>query len=148
MSNTCTSTGYLSIAFVLLFILVTVSCRQRSEELTGDQDTQSENQELYDRVMGVHDEVMPKMDDLYRAKSTLKKRLAETAGLSHAEKQKINARIALIDSASEGMMVWMRQFDPLPDSAGESKARAYLEGELEKVKKVREDILRALEATK
>ena len=43
------------------------------------------------------------------------------------------------------MMVWMRQFEPVADSAGEKKARNYLESELIKVKKVREDILKALQ---
>jgi hypothetical protein len=46
------------------------------------------------------------------------------------------------------MMIWMRQFNPIPDSLGEEKAREYLEDEMTKVKKVREDILQALEQSK
>jgi hypothetical protein len=46
------------------------------------------------------------------------------------------------------MMTWMHEFNPLPDSLGEEKARAYLEGEIERVKKVRANILEALEAAK
>jgi hypothetical protein len=104
------------------------------------------NQELYDEVMEIHDEVMPKMDDLYKAKTALTKRLKENPDLNESDKKEIHAKIAQIDSASEGMMVWMRQFDPLPDSLGEDKAKAYLQSELVKVKKVREDILQALES--
>jgi hypothetical protein len=102
------------------------------------------NQDLYDEVMQVHDEVMPKMEDLYKAKVELKARTLDSPDIPESEKKAINDRIAQLDSASEGMMVWMRQFNPLPDSLGEDKARAYLEGEKQKVQKVKEDILRAL----
>jgi hypothetical protein len=44
------------------------------------------------------------------------------------------------------MMVWMNEFNPMPDSvAGEEKAREYLENEMEKIKKVKENILQALQ---
>ena len=42
------------------------------------------------------------------------------------------------------MMVWMRNFNPLPDSLGEEQAKEYLEDEMEKIKKVREDVRKAL----
>ena len=61
------------------------------------------------------------------------------------KKKEIEGTISKLDSASEGMMVWMRNFNPLPDSLGEEQAREYLENEMEKVKKVKEDILEALE---
>lgn len=117
---------------LILCALVVIRCQEKS------------NQERYDEVMAIHDEVMPRMNDLYKAKSALRTQL-ETPGLPDTEKKEINEKIALIDAASEGMMVWMRQFNPLPDSVGEDKAREYLEAELVKVKKVREDILKALE---
>jgi hypothetical protein len=102
------------------------------------------NQELYDEVMQVHDEVMPKMEDLYKAKVALKARILDDPDLPESEKKEINDRIAQLDSAGDGMMVWMRQFNPLPDSLGEEKARQYLQGERQKVQKVKEDILQAL----
>ena len=108
----------------------------------------SPNQALYDQVMEVHDEVMPKMNDLYQAKTKLAARLKESPGLTPQERKEIQDKISRLDSANESMMVWMRQFDPIPDSLGEEKAKAYLEAELGKVRKVREDILNALEAAK
>jgi hypothetical protein len=139
---------YVLIAFSTLL----ASCNQKQEkELSDDENNPeaadvvdvSENQVLYNEVMKIHDEVMPKMDDLHRKKQELKKKL-ETPGLTAGQKQAIETRIAKLDSASEGMMVWMRKFNPLSDSEGEEKAREYLENEMEKVKKVREDILEAL----
>jgi hypothetical protein len=138
-------------AFHTLFLTILVcftECQQQRSDDQGEETAleSSANQELYDEVMRIHDEVMPKMNDLYKAKTALKTRM-EMPGVPKNERQEIQRNIARLDSASEGMMVWMRQFDPPPDSAGEEKARAYLENELEKIKKVREDILDALKTS-
>lgn len=136
---------------ILFFVLVFCPGCQKQHDSNHEHDAHQEienspNQALYDQVMDVHDEVMPKMNDLYKAKTALKTRL-ELPGVGETEKQEINSKIARIDSASESMMVWMRQFNPIPDSLGEDKARIYLEGELIKVKQVREDILAALKGS-
>ncbi|HEU5145125.1 MAG TPA: hypothetical protein VFT90_00350 [Chryseosolibacter sp.] len=132
----------------IVFLVFSTACKQKSsdEHQHHDNHQSSANQELYDEVMSIHDEVMPKMNDIYKLKTAKQTRL-EMPGLPEQERQQIQNDIARLDSASEGMMIWMREFDPIPDSAGEAKARAYLEAELEKVKKVRENILEALQST-
>ncbi len=136
-------------ALILASFIIAAGCQQKSGE-THDHETSegvenSENQALYDEVMQIHNEVMPKMDDLYKAKVALNTRIANTPNMAESDKKEINDKIALLDSASEGMMIWMRQFNPLPDSLGEEKAREYLEIEMKKVKEVKEDILQALQ---
>ena len=133
---------------ILLTFISFVACQQKPGDHHdgGDENgLTGPNQTLYNEVMEVHDEVMPKLNDLYKAKTSLQTRLA-MPGLGESEKEEINNKIARIDSASEGMMVWMRQFNPPADSSEIEEARTYLEGELVKVKKVREDILEALAA--
>jgi hypothetical protein len=128
--------------------LLIVACGQKKDEhdLASDHKVENGgNQALYDEVMDIHDEVMPKMNDLYKAKTALQTRL-ELPGVNESERHELQQKIAEIDSASEGMMAWMRQFAPLSDSVGQDSARAYLEKELVKVKKVRQDILQALES--
>jgi hypothetical protein len=141
-----------TIRFLLLCLALSgAACQQKSDDNHHHSHAETEdspNKALYDEVMGIHDEVMPKMDDLYKAKTVLKKRLAATPPPSDDEIKAIKEKIGRIDAASEGMMVWMRQFNPVADSAGEEKAKAYLEAELIKVKKVKEDILLALESAK
>ena len=137
--------------FVLIVCIIAWSCGQKSQDHgehdhgTGDGTEGEGNQALYDEVMKIHDEVMPKMNDIYKLKEELKKQIAETPGLVEEKKKEIEGTIAELDSASESMMVWMRNFNPLPDSLGEEQAREYLENEMEKVKKVKEDIMEALE---
>jgi hypothetical protein len=138
------------VLFIIAFSLV--ACGQKSEdhhrEEVGDAIESGGNQALYDEVMKVHDEVMPRMDELYKKKESLKNRIANTPDMPEADKHAIEDSITKLDQASEGMMVWMREFDPIPDSLGEEKAREYLENEMEKIKKVREDITEVLGAKK
>jgi hypothetical protein len=134
---------YLAVSFFAFLILV--GCGQKSDHHAGHGDMEdSPNRALYDQVMDIHNEVMPKMDELYKAKVKLTTRLNESPAPTESEKQDLQRKIAQLDSASENMMVWMREFDPIPDSLGEEKARAYLESELEKVKQIQQDVVDAL----
>ena len=125
-------------------------CGQNSSSEDHDHDmgpdtVEGGNQALYDEVMKVHDEVMPKMNDIYKLKEQLKNKIANTPDMVAEKKQQIESTISRLDSASEAMMVWMRNFNPLPDSVGEQEARDYLESEMEKIKKVSEDVRKSLE---
>jgi hypothetical protein len=139
---------------LLAVSVLALSCGQKSgdhaehDHGAGDTTEQEGNQALYDEVMKIHDEVMPKMNDVYSLKEQLKKQIANTPEMAEEKKKEIEQTISKLDSASEGMMAWMRNFNPLPDSLGEEQAREYLENEMEKVKKVKEDIQEALEKAK
>jgi hypothetical protein len=133
-------------------LMVNFACQQKPVD---DHDAEAEdvvetsgNQELYNEVMKIHDEVMPKMENIHRAKQEIREKIEKSPNLSSVERIELDAMIARLDSAGESMMIWMREFNPLPDSLGEEKARAYLENEIERVKKVRANILEALEAAK
>jgi hypothetical protein len=142
------------IKFLFISLLAVWGCGQKSNDRM-DHNHASEaipeegsNEALYNQVMKIHDEAMMKMNDIYTLKQTLNSKLADSAKLDAAKKEAIEATIAELDSANDGMMVWMRAFNPMPDSLGQEKAREYLETEMEKVKQVREKILEALEEGK
>lgn len=89
------------------------------------------------------------MGELNKLKRELQQKIDETPGLADEKKKELEATIAKLDSASDGMMTWMHEFKPEADSvAGEEKVREYMEDEMEKVKKVKEDILEAIEKAK
>jgi hypothetical protein len=137
---------------LLAIVFALPGCSQKSNEHghehPKEQEEKGPNQSLYDEVMDVHDEVMPKMDDIYKLKEKLKKQLAEAPTMVEEKKKDLEKTILQLDSASEGMMVWMRNFNPIPDSLGEEKARKYLEEQKIKVTKVKEDMLKAIEEAK
>jgi len=139
----------LSKSLLPVLLVITWSCGHKSNDDQHDHDghemEEGGNQALYDEVMKVHDEVMPKMNDIYKLKGQLKEKVDNAPTMADEKKKEIESIISRLDSASEGMMVWMRNFNPLPDSVGEEQAKEYLEGEMEKIKKVREDVRKALE---
>ena len=98
---------------------------------------------LYDQVMDIHDEVMPKMNDIYKMKKSLKDSISNTPDMPEETKLKLGQRILQLDSAGNSMMVWMREFNP-PDQKEKEAFNKYMETELVKVKKMREDVMRAL----
>ena len=106
------------------------------------------NQQLYDEVMAIHDEVMPKMDDIRRYKKDFQAEIANNSNITEARKTQLESSIVMLDSAGDGMMKWMRAFDPIADSEGEEKAREYLEDQKNRINKVKEDMLKALEEAK
>jgi hypothetical protein len=142
------------IKFLFIFLLMVWGCGHKSHDHM-DYDHNSEeyteegsNEALNAEVMKIHDEAMMKMNDIYTLKLALNSKLADSVKLDSAKKDAIKNSISRLDSASEGMMVWMRAFSPQPDSLGAERAREYLETEMEKVKQVREKILEALEEGK
>ncbi len=107
------------------------------------QEQQATEKPLYDQVMDVHDEVMPFMGELNRLKRELTDKLTIAQDMPLEERQSLEQTIQKIDSASRGMMVWMREFNP-EAYEGEEKQR-YLEQEMVHVQKIKTDILEALE---
>lgn len=137
-------------ALTLLALLY--ACGQKSHDHEHGHDHHahdsagtSPNAKLYSEVMAIHDEVMPKMDDIYTLKEGLKKKLADNPAAD--KKSEIESAIARLDAADESMRVWMREFDS-EAIKDEEKKREYLENEMVKVKKLREDMLAAIEQAK
>jgi hypothetical protein len=136
------------------FLLIAWSCGQKSHDHehmdgAGDALAGNANEALLNEVDKLHNELMLQMEDIYKQKEELKNKLSSTPGLTDDQKQKIEGSMAKLDSADNSMMDWMHNFHPPVDSiVGEEKAREYLENEMEKVKKLQEDINEALESSK
>jgi hypothetical protein len=136
-----------NLSLVILLILL-ISCGQKSQHdhqhgvtSTGD----NPNQALKEQAWDIHDEVMPLTENLYNINKGLKEKL-ESA--TDEEKAALEVRIRYIDSVNNMMMDWMRKFKDPADTTNQETVRAYYETELEKVKRVKEAILTALEKEK
>ncbi|MBS1558032.1 MAG: hypothetical protein JST69_04820 [Bacteroidetes bacterium] len=122
--------------FLILFMLSACGKTDKNQEKQNTESTDT-NQALYEQVMDVHDEVMPKVEQLYSLKKELQEK-RKAKDLPEELKKQIDLAIHGLDSADHAMMNWMHHFNPLPDSANREAAREYLEDEMEKIKKVRE----------
>ncbi|WP_373523508.1 hypothetical protein [Aquiflexum sp.] len=106
-------------------------------------DGKNPNEELKKEVIGIHDEVMPLMGNL---KSLKTKVLEKSASLSKEESpnydriQKLELLAGELDSAFEGMFVWMRQFKSDFEGMSSDEVKMYLLDQKLKVEKVNVDI--------
>ncbi|HEV8514897.1 MAG TPA: hypothetical protein VGQ59_16545 [Cyclobacteriaceae bacterium] len=140
-------TKYLFIGLILL-----AGCGKSSQHENHDSEEESPinnpNQALYDQVMDIHDDVMPKSDEIYQLKKEIKDKIASAKNLEPNKKKQLEQILTELDSADHSMMDWMHKFKPLPDSADQELAREYLENEMERIKNVRELINGSLQKAK
>jgi hypothetical protein len=131
--------------FLAVLAATLLGCGKSSQETqNGASDADSDpNQVLYDQVMDIHDEVMPKTEDLHNLKKSLQEQIAAAPDMVAEERQKLEQRIARLDSVDKMMMDWMHYFN-LPDSLTDEAKREYLESQMEKIKQVREAILETI----
>jgi len=132
--------------YSLIIALAIVGC-QKSEHAHHQDDgnaieSDSTNTILYNQVMDIHDEVMPRMEDLYNKKKDLQAKLA--AAPSEDLKKQFESQIAEVDSAGKLMEDWMHEFNPPADTTDTEVIRAYLESEMVKVKRVKQAMDEAL----
>ena len=142
----------LPIFLILAVVCFALGCGKSGEQETthdhGPAPAGLEEGALYDEVMKLHDEGMEKMDEMYALKQELMKKIEATPDLLQEKQAELESKISQLDSASRAMMVWMRNFHPENDTLDTQGYRNYLESELEKVKKVRDDIFAAVERAK
>ncbi len=106
------------------------------------------NKEMRAQIIGVHDEVMPKMGELM---SLQKKALAQADSLyaqdstATAQIESMRSLAGQLDQAYEGMFVWMRQYSLEEEGKTPEEIKTYLDDQLLKVNQVNADIKAALE---
>ncbi len=133
---------------LFLFFVACAKSGNHEEHQHESENDDNPNQALYEQVMDIHDEVMPRLEDIYQQKKELKDRLANTLDMGADAKQELELMIIQLDSADHEMMNWMHHFQPLPDSIDEEKARAYLESEMERIKEVKALMLESIDRAK
>jgi hypothetical protein len=118
---------FLSI-FIMSAILL-VACEEKPKETDL----------LYNKVMEVHDEIMPKMGDIMKLKKQLKEKLAELDTATEIDRAKIDEierAIADLDNSHEEMMGWMRQFDRDFEGMVNEEILKYLNDQKGRIEKV------------
>ena len=128
--------------FMALFML---SACGKSGDHTGREDhddaveDEGPNQALYNQVNELHEDVMFKMEDLYKLKGELEEKIAKSPALTADKKKELEQMVAGLDSADHAMRDWMHGWmNNAPDTTDQEKTREYFETEMEKIKKVNE----------
>ena len=106
------------------------------------------NKEMRAQIIGVHDEVMPKIGELV---SLEKKALAQADSLfaqdstATTDIEAMRSLAGQLNQAHEGMFVWMRQYSLDEEGKTPEELKTYLDEQLVKVNQVNADIKAALE---
>lgn len=126
--------------------------------LTGCTGTTENYAALESEVLGIHDDVMPKMDDIMMYSSRLKEKIAtldslQQEGVSGNTVAELRVKaydvVRQLEAADSLMMEWMYHYDA--DSAkllSDSEARAYFENEKKKILDVKDKTEKSLEEAK
>lgn len=126
---------------VLAILVVTVSCKEEKKAIANPDTGQME------KVMGIHDEVMPKMGTISKLVAELKPKVDSTEmGMEYEKAMKD------LQASHQSMMDWMRGFGDRFDSDEILKGKAltaqkqkWLDEEEVKVKALREEIISSIE---
>jgi len=104
---------------------------------------------LYDQMMAVHDEVMPRMGELNRISRSLKEYRENHPEMTDAIRQRIEQAIEQLEAADEGMMSWMgtdRKPETLRGKDMEHQAiMDYLKKEEAAIRQVKQDMEQSME---
>lgn len=140
-----------ALKLLFLALIALLGCGKPASESSDATDSlKASGQALYNRAMDIHDEVMPKMDEMYRLKSALKDTIANTPSLPADVKANYEARIHLIDSADKAMMDWMHdnRLRPIQDTTNLNAYEQYMKGKVESAEKMKALMLEAIEKGK
>lgn len=127
---------------LLTVVILAVSCNQ------GAQDVAQEQQK-WDEIMAVHDEVMPKMSDINRLSEDLTARVSTPDSIQMEEQKIIRNHIQGLTNAENGMMDWMgnvRQLDDVRAETDHAGVMKYLDEEKKKVDELKQQMLQSIES--
>lgn len=122
---------------LLGFLLMITACKPSFDN--------TEVQKLYNEVMVIHDEVMPKMGDIHKTKKQLKAQLSKQIESVDTSRAEILMTIKKLELADDMMMDWMSEFNG--DFKGETveETLEYFQGQKDLITQVSKEMLQAIE---
>lgn len=118
-----------------MLIFATVAACNKSED---------KQKVMIDEVMAIHDEVMPKMDDIMTLKSSL-----DSAIKVSPDSVKAKELYSALDSADNQMMDWMQAYNPdQVKGKSEEEVTKYYADEKAKISSVKELTNKSIEEAK
>lgn len=112
-------------------------CCKKLKQPTSLKENPKEWQGLYEKVMYVHDEVMPEMGTINRLKQDLKRYSTKHSDkIDETQRNQIAALTAALEKGEKAMWDWMHAFKQPEAEAPLDEVNAYLKKELETISEV------------
>ena len=125
--------NFLSVFFLVVTSLFLVFCssngQDKDHKLAGGENIAKELRPLYDEVMAIHDEAMPKLSDIAKLQDQLVATL-DTLRAQDAKEElrRANRILGELNRAENAMWSWMHNFSKL-DSISQSEKEMFLQQE-------------------
>jgi len=110
---------------LMLIPFLIISCELKAEEI----------EKLKSETIAIHDEVMPKMDNIMKLKTSLK---TELDSLSNEDSTNVQGLIISLENADKAMMNWMRNYDPQMKDMSDDEKIEYLKNQKSSIQEVSE----------
>lgn len=104
----------------------------------------TEVNKIYDEVMVVHDDVMPKMGDIHKTKKKLKKMLHEQLENADSSRSNIIMSIKKLEEADEAMMQWMSDFKSEYKGATQEETITYYKDQKDQISQIAQEMLSSI----
>jgi hypothetical protein len=133
---------------ILLFCsLAFVQCKNASNESSEEQNTASQQEEIYKQVIALHDEAMPKLGSVADLMQKIEAKIGE---LEQSKSDTImlttlREELIALNDADEAMMNWMRSFEANYDGWEEDSVIAYLQDQKLKMFEINQEITTAID---
>ena len=112
----------LKLSFIVAVILLS-SCESKEKEV----------EKLKSESIAIHDEVMPKMDDIMKLKKALKSKQDST---NNVNSDQIQEMILALEESDKAMMNWMRNYDPRMEGMSDEEKITYLKDQKSSIEEV------------
>ena len=103
-----------------------VGCKNNNESKNKTSYEVAREDSLYSNLMAVHDEMMPKMQDIMNLKSELSPIADSLSSIDSLATKAIHQTLSDLENADRAMMGWMHQFNPNMDSLSHEERMSYL----------------------
>ena len=135
--------------YTALFLISAMACKQTATDQSSTEQIPVDNLAAIEaQVMAIHDEVMPKMQDITKMLATLrsyKEDAKETPEGKIVYPHGLDNVMGDLKLAEQGMWDWMKAYSDTKAKLPPDQLESFYKKELESVTKVKNDMLSSLE---
>jgi hypothetical protein len=127
-------------ALLLMFAACQNSSTTNESENPENNSPEALEQTLYQEVIKIHDEVMPKLQEISNLKGKVEEKITEFEGIDQedARLNTLREQLVNLDEADQSMMDWMHNFKTTYDGWTHKETMEYLQKEKERIRKTGE----------
>ena len=137
-----------NVSLAVAVAILVVSCGGSPSEQNQQENPTALEEQRWEELMAVHDEVMPKMSEINRLSRSLREYKENQEAIDPQVEQRIDAALEDLSTAEEKMWDWMnnlKQLDGLREQQSHEEVMDYLKEEKDAIHQVRNDMLGAIE---